>query len=97
MKKNEKTVRYKAVQKTVPIINCCNKPVGRELSFVQQTYEQNSDPRSRANVLRACHQRVGFNTKFRAGYCRKAATRAAARPPVTLNWTVLYWTVFFLH
>ena len=38
--------------------------------------EQNSDRRSRANVLRACQQRVGLNTKFRAGYQRKAATRA---------------------
>ena len=37
MEKNEKTVRYKAVQKTVPINNCFNKPVGRKLSFVQQT------------------------------------------------------------
>ena len=25
------------VRKTVPIINCFNKPAGRELSFVQQT------------------------------------------------------------
>ena len=38
--------------------------------------EQNSDRRSRANVLRACQQRVGLNTKFRAGYCREAETRA---------------------
>ena len=38
--------------------------------------EQNSDHRSRANVLRACQQRVGLNTKFRAGYHRKAATLA---------------------
>ena len=50
--------------------------------------EQNSDRRSRANVLRACQQRVGLNTKFRAGYRRKART------PATLNRTVLYWTVF---
>ena len=47
--------------------------------------EQNSDRRSRANVLRACQQRVGLNTKFRAGYRRKAATRAqrAHRRPLT--------------
>ena len=32
----QKTVRYKTVQKTVPINNCFNKPAGRELSFVQQ-------------------------------------------------------------
>ena len=32
MKMNEKTVRYKTTQKTVPIINCFNKPAGRELS-----------------------------------------------------------------
>ena len=36
----------------------------------------NSHRRSRANVLRACQQRVGLYTKFRAGYCREAATRA---------------------
>ena len=28
---------YKTVRKTVPSDNCFNKPVGRELSFVQQT------------------------------------------------------------
>ena len=36
----------------------------------------NGDRRSRANVLRACQQRVGLYTKFRAGYRREAATRA---------------------
>ena len=30
--------------------------------------EKNSDSRSRANMLRACQQRVGIKTKFRAGY-----------------------------
>ena len=28
------------------------------------------------NVLRACHQRVGLYTKFRAGYRSETATRA---------------------
>ena len=37
---------------------------------------QNSDRRSRANVLQACHQRVGLYTKFRADYRRQAAKRA---------------------
>ena len=45
-----------------------------------QKYADNSanksDRRSRANVLRACQQSVRLYTKFRAGYCRKAATRA---------------------
>ena len=36
----------------------------------------NSDRRSRDSVLRACQQRVGVYTKFRAGYRREAATRA---------------------
>ena len=62
--------------------------------------EQNSDRRSRANVLRACQQNVGLNTNFKAGYRREAATRAQRRrarssPPATLKRTVLYWTVFF--
>ena len=30
----------------------------------------NSERRSRANVLRACQQRVGHYSKFRAGYRR---------------------------
>ena len=53
-----------------------------DLKFRQfsQKYADNSanssDRRSRANVLRACHQRVGLYTKFRAGYRRKAARRA---------------------
>ena len=37
---------------------------------------QNSDRRSRANALRAYHQRVGLYTKFRDGYRREAATHA---------------------
>ena len=32
----------------------------------------NSDRRSRANVLRACQHRLGLYTKFRAGYCGDA-------------------------
>ena len=44
--------------------------------------QQNSDRRSRANVLRACQQRVGLYTKVRAGYRRDARV---ARPPATLN------------
>ena len=35
----------------------------------------NSDRRSRANVMRACQQRVGLYMKFRAGYRREGATR----------------------
>ena len=42
----------------------------------KKTKQQNSDRRSRANVLRACQQRVGLYTKIRAGYRREAATRA---------------------
>ena len=42
----------------------------------KKTKQQNCDRRSRANVLRACQQRVGLYTKIRAGYRRKAATRA---------------------
>ena len=37
MKMIEKTVRYKAVRKTVLINNCFNKPADREFSFAQQT------------------------------------------------------------
>ena len=88
-----KSVRYKTVRKTVPTNHCFNKPVGREVSFVQQTFLKNSDRRSRASVLRARQQRVGLNTKFRAGYRCKAAR--AARPLAILSRTVLYWTVFF--
>ena len=40
----------------------------------KKTKQQNSDRRSRANVLRACQQRVGLYTKIRAGY-----------PPATFN------------
>ena len=40
---------------------------------------QNSDRRSRANVLRAFQQRVGLYIKFRAGYRREAATRLKPR------------------
>ena len=51
-----------------------------KLRQFSQKYADNSanssDRRSRANVFRACQQRVGLYTKFRAGYCRKAATRA---------------------
>ena len=42
----------------------------------KKTKQQNSDRRSRANVLRACQQRVRLYTKIRAGYRREAATRA---------------------
>ena len=42
----------------------------------------NSDRRNRTNVLRACQQRVGLFTKFRADYRREARV---ARPPATLN------------
>ena len=42
----------------------------------KKTKQQNSDRRSRANVLRASQQRVGLYTKIRAGYRREAATRA---------------------
>ena len=45
----------------------------------KKTKQQNSDRRSRANVLRACQQRVGLYTKIRAGYRREA------RPLATLN------------
>ena len=75
MKMNEKTVQYKTVRKTVPINNCFNNPEAENCLLINKHNEQNSDRRSRANVLRACQQRVGLNTKFRAGYCRKAATR----------------------
>ena len=62
-----------------------------DLKFRQfsQNYADNSakdnsannwDRRSRANVLRACQQRVGIYTKFTAGYRREAATRAHRRP-----------------
>ena len=69
-----KTNPYKTVRKTVPINNC---------SLFNKHNEQNSDRRSRANVLRACQQKVGLKPKFRAGYRREAATcaqRAHRRP-----------------
>ena len=37
MKKNKKAVQYKTVRKTAPSDKSFNKPVGRELSFVQET------------------------------------------------------------
>ena len=44
-----------------------------DLLFKQHKLKlQNSDHRSRANVLRLFQQRVGHYTKFRAGYRREA-------------------------
>ena len=68
MKIIKKTVRYKTVRKTVLINNCLNKPQAENFPLFNKHNEQNSDHRIRANVLRACQQRVGLNTKFRAGY-----------------------------
>ena len=88
-----KTVQYKIVRKVWKwtkkqsekhsqiIIALTSRPL------FNKHKEQNSDRRSRTNVLRACKQRAGLNTKLRAGYRREAAT---------WNWTVLCWTVFFL-
>ena len=87
-----KTVQYKIVRKVWKwtkkqsekhsqiIIALTSRPL------FNKHKEQNSDHRSRTNVLRACKQRAGLNTKLRAGYRREAAT---------WNWTVLCWTVFF--
>ena len=60
--------------------------------FLNKHNEQYGDRCSHANVLRACQQKIGLNTKFRVSYRRKAAT---ARPSATLNRTVLYWTVLY--
>ena len=54
----------------------------------------NIDCRSRANVLRACQQRVGLYTKFRASYRREARI---ARPPATLNQEITPVPIFFLR
>ena len=43
-----------------------------------------SDHHSRINVLRACQQRSGLYAKFRSGYRREAAMRAA-RPLAILS------------
>ena len=76
MKMNEKTIRYKTVRKTVPINNFVTSRQAENFPLSNKHNEQNSDRRSRANVLLACQQRLGLVTKFRAGYRRKAATRA---------------------
>ena len=47
----------------------------------------NSDHRSRANVLRACQQSVGLYTKFRAGYLK----------PATLNRVITPIPTFFVR
>ena len=73
-KLNKKTVRYKTDGKTVRSNNCFSKPVGQKVFNKHE--RQNSDCRSRANVLRACQQRVGLYTKIIAGYRHKAATRS---------------------
>ena len=52
-------------------------------NLVKDNSTNNSDRRSRANVLRACQQRVGLYTKLRAGYRRDAATRRRARSAPT--------------
>ena len=80
---NEKTVRK---QSQLIIVLTSRQTENCPLfTLFNKHNEQNSDRRNRANVLRACQQRVGLNTKFRAGYRRKAATRAqrAHRRPRT--------------
>ena len=56
-----------------PISDCSNcEPTNYNLNFPlfkqMKTKQQNKNRRSRANVSRAYHQRVGIYTKFRAGY-----------------------------
>ena len=52
----------------------------KNCSLFKKHNKQNSDRRIGANALRACQQRVGLYTKFRAGYRHKAAERAHRRP-----------------
>ena len=68
LKMNEKTVR-----KTFRS-NCFQKPVGRELSFVQQIVTAAVAPTSceLANKLRTCQQRVALYAIFKVGYRREA-------------------------
>ena len=60
---------------------------------VKDNSANKSDRRSRANVLRACQQRVGLYTKFRAGYRGDARV---ARLPATINREITPIPIFFL-
>ena len=73
-KRNDKTV-----QKQSQVIIVLTTRQAENCPLFNKHNEQNSDRRSRANVLRACQQRVGLKTTLRAGY-----------PPATLNRTVLF-------
>ena len=73
---NEKSVLFvpKLFNSISDWSNC--EPMSYYINFLlfkqKKTKQQNSDRRSRANVLRACQQRLGLYTKIRAGYSREA-------------------------
>ena len=78
-------MNFRLIKKSRPDTSAKDNSADLKFRHFSQNYAENSardnsannsDRRSRANVLRACQQRVGLDTKFRAGYRRKAAMRA---------------------
>ena len=93
---NEKPSDTKQSEKQFQLIIVLTSRQSENCPLLNKQNEQTSDLRSRANVLRACQQRVGPNTKFRAGYWTVFSLLYMISGTI-LYWTVLYGTFLFMH